>query len=607
MDQTSVSVTLVEQEQPAGATPAHDAVWLELEEQLLGDASTSSQTALLAAKYAKLSGKARQALARRYRRLAQRRDVAIVGEPIRVRCRLRNPIKVPVEMSDVQVHATGVEYRCDPQVIVVPPREEIEFVCEITPLAPGDLKVESVHYRFSGEIEAEMAIQPRGRRLNNTDEERKSVVYGEVKFLDVHVLPPVPRMRAELLEFPEQLRRGEARMVVLQLTNEGATAINSVQVHTSHPAFSAVGVLPDELDPELPSANPSATSVACGDADWQGAGGITAVNDMQLAPGESTMLPVWVHGAVAGSHELQWLVKYSGAGMGEELPYRAVALLEHLNVDDSLAVRHEVLAGSVLAIHLENKSPFKRFSVLQTSTLSETLALRPLSVSPESVAPLESMTLHYSIEAVAPGGDSSALLLAQHQHGSESLGVDMASFPCFDLALRSKVGSRALAKDALRAKMADADDHRGQQLARMLAELPGDRDWGTLDVTLVLSDNTVVSMCDVSVGGPQSLDGALQAPAQIAFAAPLTTCQVEVTIRDFHPHAAPQKVWLEASGTDHWCGVTRRAATLVGDGVFTATLQAAFRHPGAYALGGVRAWVEGGEPCVLDEVTVLVV
>ena len=118
IDQASVSVTLVEQAQPAGATPAHDAVWLQLEEQLMGAASTSSQTASLIATFANLSGKARQALAKRYRGLAKRRDVTVVGEPIRVACRLRNPIKVAIQIHDVRVHATGVDYRCDPQVVM---------------------------------------------------------------------------------------------------------------------------------------------------------------------------------------------------------------------------------------------------------------------------------------------------------------------------------------------------------------------------------------------------------------------------------------------------------------------------------------------------------
>ena len=66
---------------------------------------------------------------------------------------------------------------------------------------------------------------------------------------------------------------------MLQLTNEGTTPIDSVQVRTSHPAFSTVGVVPDEPDPELPSALPETTSASCGEADWVGAGGVTDICD----------------------------------------------------------------------------------------------------------------------------------------------------------------------------------------------------------------------------------------------------------------------------------------------------------------------------------------
>ncbi|TNN77946.1 Trafficking protein particle complex subunit 8 [Liparis tanakae] len=222
--------------------------------------------------------------------------LAVAEEPIIVEVTFRNPLKVPLTLSNLSLlwrftaeGATPSEEKTTDESAgeavtneetltegttqkddVVTTEIILEFLLgpeetklarlRLLPHRTGQLNIVGVVYNLaaasSGEpapsAEGQQALEllvVRGRqdlkiqgpRLNQTKEDKMLVRYGQDRRLDPIITPPMPLMEVFFLQFPTALLCGEIRKAYVEFCNVSSVALCGLRVASTHPDFFTFG------------------------------------------------------------------------------------------------------------------------------------------------------------------------------------------------------------------------------------------------------------------------------------------------------------------------------------------------------------------------------
>lgn len=157
--------------------------------------------------------------------------------------------------------------------------------------------------------------------------------------LQAKVMHQMPLLQARVVSMPERLFSGEAKELVLELSNQGSRRLTNLSVSLSHPGFFSFGT------------SAAATAAAGSTFIWQvpnslQIGGVVRVSDLlevsgrsgTLDPGETVRLPLWIRGDRIGKQLCRLLFAYQSEASVDSSNYRLLRVSLPLTVQPSLRI-----------------------------------------------------------------------------------------------------------------------------------------------------------------------------------------------------------------------------------------------------------------------------
>ncbi|KAM5219682.1 trafficking protein particle complex subunit 8 isoform 5-T5 [Hipposideros larvatus] len=227
--------------------------------------------------------------------------LAVVEEPITVEMAFRNPLKVPLVLTDLSLlwkfqpkDFSGKDNEVKELVTSEPEMIGVEVISEflinseeskvarlkLFPRHTGELRVLGVVYNLgtsqgsttidgigalpgchTGNHSLNMSVRGRqdleiqGPRLNNTKEEKTSIKYGPDRRLDPIITEEMPLLEVFFIHFPTGLLCGEIRKAYVEFVNVSKCPLTGLKVVSKRPEFFTFGGNTAVLTPLSPSAS----------------------------------------------------------------------------------------------------------------------------------------------------------------------------------------------------------------------------------------------------------------------------------------------------------------------------------------------------------------
>uniref|UniRef100_A0A8C4R305 Trafficking protein particle complex subunit 8 n=1 Tax=Eptatretus burgeri TaxID=7764 RepID=A0A8C4R305_EPTBU len=312
--------------------------------------------------------------------------LAVVNEPIKVEVVLKNPLQVPLLLSDLCLHwnfepksynhdqkleeshhvtnergvdgISSIESEVLPEFLL-PAGETKPVRLQLLPRFMGKINILGLLYGLSAglpasgqsggisprESQTQQSAKPlgngvsvRGRqelhlqgpRLNSTLEEKTSVVYGPDNRLCPIVTPAMPLLEVFFMKFPSALLCGEVRRTSIEFSNVGPLPLASLVVATHSPEFFTFGggdLTPNsDLGPYHTCEGEDRASVPFLLSREQGSGLVVVpLPGGKLESGQAVSLPFWIRGPDAeGVHEIRFLFLYRSVEGHPKISHRVV-------------------------------------------------------------------------------------------------------------------------------------------------------------------------------------------------------------------------------------------------------------------------------------------
>ncbi|XP_029285270.1 trafficking protein particle complex subunit 8 isoform X2 [Cottoperca gobio] len=217
--------------------------------------------------------------------------LAVAEEPIVVEVTFRNPLKVPLALSNLSLlwrftadGASPSEEKTEEAITneetltqgmtqkedIVTTEIILEFLMgpeetklarlRLLPHRTGQLNIVGVVYNLSAASSGDVApstegqqtldlmvvrgrqdLKIRGPRLNQTKEDKMLIRHGLDQRLDPIITPPMPLMEVFFLQFPTALLCGEIRKAYVEFCNVSGVALCGLRVASTHPDFFTFG------------------------------------------------------------------------------------------------------------------------------------------------------------------------------------------------------------------------------------------------------------------------------------------------------------------------------------------------------------------------------
>ncbi|XP_047443113.1 trafficking protein particle complex subunit 8 [Mugil cephalus] len=343
-----------------------------------------------------------------------RHPLAVVQEPIIVEVTFRNPLKVPLALSNLSLlwrfSADGTTEKTDADNETVTneetsalgttqkddvvtteiikefhlgPEETKPARLRLLPHRTGQLNIVGVMYNLaaasSGEVDpssegqqtsesivvlGKQDLKIRGPRLNLTKEDKMLVRHGPDRRLDPIITPPMPLMEVFFLQFPTALLCGEIRKAYVEFCNVSAVPVRALRVASTHPDFFTFGSQTSaenssSLKPLSATVQPGsvASEMYVPVEDFRQPASVMEIPiDGVLQPGESKQLPLWLRGPDnEGVHEINFLFYYESPEKGLKMSYRVLRHTVFICASRSLSVQASVCHSSVPPHHCQNE------------------------------------------------------------------------------------------------------------------------------------------------------------------------------------------------------------------------------------------------------------
>ncbi|KAL1917610.1 uncharacterized protein VTP21DRAFT_4003 [Calcarisporiella thermophila] len=377
---------------------------------------------------------------------AHNRTICAVGEPVLIHIELYNPMQVQLTLSDIIL---GCTHQATPRVpdtealevvpdypegqvtendgewtmacedylleqikeLILEPLEHRVIKLKVTPRKEGSVHILGMHFLLQGAIPGFRHFYKRGKRLNDTKQQRMGVVYMPDHSLNLLVTSPMPLLNVTLHSFPDVLLSGEVTQAILEINNRGERGLTCLRLGLSHPGFLCVeeaGLLDqtiyeDSLEKKEESMNlenqlfnPRVIDIFLPQDE---------TGRKTLAPGATTLVPMWVRGDRIGKYVFRFLFSYQSEEKSA-IRYRTVRLSATLQVLPSLRINAFTRPSTrghnefVLGIEMENLQTMAEFQFMQLSLSSPTWRVAPLTQPTDETVLIGPRQTHYSYYSI---------------------------------------------------------------------------------------------------------------------------------------------------------------------------------------------------------------
>ncbi|KAF9116328.1 Trafficking protein particle complex 8 [Mortierella sp. AM989] len=383
------------------------------------------------------------------------RTVSAVGEHVLATVDIKNPLQIPLILTDIIL---GCEHSTSSTTFTVPvaaaeeahltlydqqnpnfegkvsfdafdcgridrvilePGQVRTLTFEILPKQEGQIRVMGLHCNVEGQIHAYKDIVKKGKRLNKTKEQMMSRMYEEDNSLIILVAPEMPLLDVGFHSSPEMLLSGEVCELSLEIKNRGKKGLKGLTVRMSHPTFFCIGEKRVDGDLGLYSKGEGNAVVEAVQVDNSlQSNAAQKIMDTVLAPGESIKIPSWMRGEKIGKHSFMFVFSYESEQEGTAMGVRTLRhtvtaqVLPSLKINAFTRPSTKGLNEFILGIETENLQTVPVFEFLQISSMSASWIIEAVNKSEDSeenrsIAPRQTVFTYYRIRkgdnASAPG------------------------------------------------------------------------------------------------------------------------------------------------------------------------------------------------------------
>eukprot|EP01117_Protostelium_nocturnum_P005453 TRINITY_DN1976_c0_g1_i3.p1 TRINITY_DN1976_c0_g1~~TRINITY_DN1976_c0_g1_i3.p1 ORF type:complete len:1121 (-),score=430.32 TRINITY_DN1976_c0_g1_i3:762-4124(-) len=370
--------------------------------------------------------------------------LSVLGEPIYVEIELSNPLQIPLQFSDLQLGAVhesskdkkddgeGELFVCSKFDLLLTPCESKRTRFTITPLCEGKLEITCIKFLLCSTVRGFQKILLPKKRLNDTSDQKKGVFYEDNLDLTVKVTSSMPLLDVSFSDFPPAMLQGQLFEIQMQLKNSGKSALNSVSVKMSHPAFFSFG---------KEEENKSQVSVSI----------------ESLLPGESKSFPVWIRAHKIGNYSFYFLFSYQSEVPNPEMKHRfqrvskQLKVLPSIKLEATTTVSYSSLNAYLLDIQVNNISDESEtaitedFELISLSSNSHNWIIEPLNKKSNDemfkIAQNQSTNFFFRIIPALEDqveDESTNSFISKHSLSSNSQ-KDLSSIPSFDFLEREKM------------------------------------------------------------------------------------------------------------------------------------------------------------------------
>ncbi|XP_075488259.1 uncharacterized protein LOC142527363 [Primulina tabacum] len=339
-------------------------------------------------------------------------NVCISGESIKVDVNLRNPLQIPLSISNVSLvceysaesnetesdssstlidYGNALEMRAvstsgDESLdtsfftlsevdILMQGGETISVQLRVTPKAEGTLKVVGVRWKLSGSVVGVCNFDSDAIRKKVKGERKpKQSIKGSLKFL---VIKSLPRLEGVVDNLPKIVYAGEVRCLTLEIRNPSKISVKNLKVRVNHPRF--INVADQEvIKQEFPTClEKQADSQNLTNLDTE-----KYTNSVFVFPETEPICwekplrwPLWFRAAVAGNVSLYITIYYEMEDKSTLIIYRTLRMHYNLEVLPSLEVTFQLspspsrLHEFLVRMDIINRTTSESFQVHQLSCI----------------------------------------------------------------------------------------------------------------------------------------------------------------------------------------------------------------------------------------------
>ncbi|XP_047960820.1 trafficking protein particle complex subunit 8-like [Salvia hispanica] len=339
-------------------------------------------------------------------------NVCIAGEAIKVEVSFRNPLQIPISVSNVSLickHSTECD-KIDPASngsldedkndtglrtvsvtgetstdasffdlsevnISMQSGETVLVQLTVTPKVEGTLKLVGVRWKLSGSVIGICNFQ--------SDIVRKKVAKGKRKpkkslkdNLEFLVIKSLPRLEGTIHNLPQTVYTGDLRRLTMELRNPSKTPVKNLKMKINHPRFLDIADQ-EVMNLEFPTylKKQAISSRSCTTLDASKTAKTVFMFPENIASSWQTPIkwPLWFRAAASGSISLCITIYYETEDVSSIIKYRTLRMHYNVEVLPSLEVSYRIspspsrLHEFLVRMDATNRTSSQNFQVHQLS------------------------------------------------------------------------------------------------------------------------------------------------------------------------------------------------------------------------------------------------
>lgn len=337
-------------------------------------------------------------------------NICVSGESIKVDVNLRNPLQIPLSISNVSLvceySAESNEIESDPSStlidyqnamemravatsgeesldtsfftlsevdILMQGGETISVQLRVTPKAEGTLKVVGVRWKLSGSVVGVCNFDSDVIRKKVEGKRKpKQSIKGSLKFL---VIKSLPRLEGIIHNLPKTVYAGDIRRLTLEIRNPSKISVKNLKMRVNHPRFINIAdqeVIKQEFPTCLEKQADSQNLTHLDTAKYTNSVFVFPETE-PICWEKPLMWPLWFRAAVAGNVSLYITIYYEMEDKSTLITYRTLRMHYDLEVLPSLEVTFQLspctsrLHEFLVRMDIINRTTSESFQVHQLS------------------------------------------------------------------------------------------------------------------------------------------------------------------------------------------------------------------------------------------------
>ncbi|XP_073148727.1 uncharacterized protein [Henckelia pumila] len=337
-------------------------------------------------------------------------NVCVSGESIKVDVNFRNPLQIPLSISNVSLvceysaktneteadsssslidYQNALEMRAvstsgDESLdtsfftlsevdILMQGNETISVQLRVTPKVEGTLKIVGVRWKLSGSVVGVsnfdsdvISKKVKGKR------KPKQSIKGSLKFL---VIKNLPRLEGVIHDLPKTVYTGDMRCLTLEIRNPSKISVKNLKMRVNHPRFINIAeqeVIEQEFPTCLEKQDNSQNSTYLDTAKYTNSVFVFPETE-PICWEKPLMWPLWFRAAVAGNVSLCITIYYEVEEKSTLIIYRTLRMHYKLEVLPSLEVTFQLrpcpsrLHEFLVRMEIINRTTSESFQIHQLS------------------------------------------------------------------------------------------------------------------------------------------------------------------------------------------------------------------------------------------------